>query len=160
MPGVGVHVPVAPVRVEPIAAFPVMVGAGAVVNEAVVAALASLVTEVRGYPVLMPMAVTVIFVPASWAASLYVGAVAPAISVPLRRHWYANESGAGFHVPVTAVSFEPTVIDPVKVGFGVTVKAAAFVRTVDVGDGVGSAQAAGTLPMLSATAMSIAAAAR
>ncbi|WP_153003396.1 hypothetical protein [Microbacterium testaceum] len=82
------------------------------------------------------------------------------ISVPFRRHWYAKESGAGFHVPVTAVSFEPTVIDPVKVGFGVTVKAAALVRAVDVGDGVGSAQAACTLPTLSVAAMSIAAAAR
>ncbi|WP_081317459.1 hypothetical protein [Microbacterium testaceum] len=66
-PGVGAQVPVAPVRVEPIAPFPVMVGAGAVVKDAVVAALPSLVTEVLGYPVLVPMTVTVIFVPASWA---------------------------------------------------------------------------------------------
>ena len=53
------------------------------------------------------------------------------MTTPARFHWYARVTGAGAHVPATAVSFCPTVAVPVIVGVGPVI-AAAFVMTAVV----------------------------
>ena len=65
--------------------------------------------------------------------------MAPPIATPPRYHWYANATGAGAHVPVCAVSVEPTRALPLIVGTGLavsvsngTVPVAAEVRAVVV----------------------------
>jgi hypothetical protein len=82
-----------------------------------------LVLAVRVYPDLLAVTVTVILLPTSAAVRVKDFEVAEMIATPFRFHWYAKASGAGAHVPVTAVRVEPTEIGPVNVGVGAVVKA-------------------------------------
>jgi hypothetical protein len=53
------------------------------------------------------------------------------MALPLRSHWYVSVTDDGFQVPGFAVSFLPTTVDPVIVGFGVAVS---FFVAADAGE--------------------------
>ena len=133
--GAGPHVPGTAVSVYPTFTVPVTVGVGVGVNvPATTATVATEVFDTAVYPVREPVTRTETCAPASDPLSVYVDAVAPEIATPARYHWYASVTGAGPHVPGTAVSLYPTFTVPEIVGVGVAVSAAAATTAVGADD--------------------------
>jgi len=116
--GVGDHVPLLTVRVDPTRFVPVTVGRGAVKVPGATVVVAVLVTDLVVYSVRDPVTVTVSRFPFADAGTMKVFEVRVEIVTPFAFHTCFTDDGVGDQVPRLTVSVSPTFAVPVTVGRG------------------------------------------